>query len=165
MHHKHHAIYKDRGIEPQRSAHCPGANAKRRHQIRARRREQDERRNHQVNHEARLVGASHLTVIGRAARYDERNVDRLQASSQGKDNIERNDLGENERDLHRHSPARGINTIMRSWPGSPSRRYATLRPCKALSSSCAAGVCERSSSSLEKSVARSSTLHESWSLK
>ena len=45
VHHKHHAVGKDHGIEPQRSAHCPGANVKRRHQIRARRREQDERRN------------------------------------------------------------------------------------------------------------------------
>ena len=39
VHHKGHAIGKDRGIEPQHSAHCPGANVKRRHQIRARRRE------------------------------------------------------------------------------------------------------------------------------
>ena len=164
-HHKHHAIGKDCGIETQHSAHCPGANVKRRHQIRARRREQDKRRNHQVKHKARLVGANHLTVIGRAARCDEWNVDRLQARSQGKDNIERNNLGKDERNLHCHSPALGIKTIMRSWPGSPSRRYATLRPCRALSSSCAAGVCERSASSLEKSVARSSTLHRSWSPK
>ena len=33
VHHKHYAVGKDRGIEPQRSAHCPGANVKRRHQI------------------------------------------------------------------------------------------------------------------------------------
>lgn len=44
----------------------------------------------------------------------ERDVDRLQARSQGKDNIERNDLGKDERNLHRHSPALGIKTIMRS---------------------------------------------------
>ena len=94
VHHKQHAIGKNRGIEPQRSAHCPGANVKRRHQMRARRREQDKRRNHQVKHKARLVGANHLSVIGRAARCDERDVNRLQTRSQGKDNIERNDLGE-----------------------------------------------------------------------
>ena len=67
-----------------------------------------------MQHKARLVGANHLTVIGRAARCDERDVDHLQTRSQGKDNIERNDLGKDKRNLHRHSPARGINTIMRS---------------------------------------------------
>ena len=59
----------------------------------------------------------------------------------------------------------GIKTIMRSSPGSPSRRYATSLPCRARSSSRAAGTSERSMSSVETNVARNSTLPGSWSLR
>ncbi len=41
-------------------------------------------------------------------------MDGLQACHQGKEHIERNDLGKDKRHLHHHSPARGISTIIRS---------------------------------------------------
>ena len=67
-----------------------------------------------MDDQARLVGANHLAVVGRTTRCDERNVNGLQARRQGKDDVKRDDLGKDKWNLHRHSPARGINTIMRS---------------------------------------------------
>ena len=165
MHHKDHAIGGNRGVGPQQPARCLGNDGEWRHQIRTARCKHNDGRDNQVHNQARFVGADYFAVIGRPTRCDKRNVNGMQARRQGKDNVKCDDLGKDKWDLHRHPPARGIKTIMRNWPGSPSRRYATLRPCSALSSSRAAGVCDKSSSSLENSVARSSTLHESWSLR
>lgn len=47
-------------------------------------------------------------------RCDEWNVNCLQTCRQGKDDIERDNLRKDERNLHGHSPACGIKTIMRS---------------------------------------------------